>query len=307
MPRCARLKSPESIYHVMCRSISEILLFRDEDDKEYYLNLLSRYEERYKFSIYAYCLMDTHLHLHIDPKGADISKIMHSTNTAYVRYYNKKYKRHGHVFQERFASKILGSEAYNLALSAYIHNNPSDISEYKDKVEQYKYSSYSIYLEARKDLKKIIDKSFIFSLFGVNNETFKKRYAEFISHHREIGCLKKSIEAIEVSRENEYRSERKTIIREYAPSKVIEYISSKVIGASADGENLKIAQKEYRAFCSYVLRVLCGLKYREICAHLCNITLSGCSAMCERGYELSINKEKYKELFRELMNIRNIA
>lgn len=307
MPRRARLKSPESMYHIMCRSVSEILLFRDEEDKEYYLELLVKYKERYKCSIYAYCLMDTHLHLHFDPKGADISKFMHSANTAYVRYYNKKYMRHGHVFEERFVSKILDSEAYHLAVSAYIHNNPGDIEGYKDREEQYKYSSYGIYLGIRIDTKKIIDKSMIFSLFGKNSETFIRKYAEFVTHHRDIGCLKKSIESIKKSQKNEYRSERKTIIREYVPSKVIEYISIKVIGRRCTGRSLKTARKEFREFCGYVLRVLCGLKYREICEHLYNITLSGCSVMCERGYQLSINKEKYKKIFNELMELRVVT
>ena len=116
MPRKAREKSPESVYHIMCRSESEFLLFRDDEDKDYYLDLIKRYTDKYKCSLYAYCLMDNHLHLHLDPKGFDVSKFMHSLNTAYVRYYNKKYQRHGHVFQERFQSKILLTDEYNLIL-----------------------------------------------------------------------------------------------------------------------------------------------------------------------------------------------
>lgn len=71
MGRKAREKYPEAIFHIMCRSESEFLLFRDDDDKDYYLGLLKRYTERYKCSVYAYCLMDNHMHLHFDPKGFD--------------------------------------------------------------------------------------------------------------------------------------------------------------------------------------------------------------------------------------------
>jgi REP element-mobilizing transposase RayT len=84
MPRKAREKYPGAIFHIMCRSISELMLFRDNEDKNYYLRLLKRYKEKYKCSIYAYCIMNNHLHLHLDPKGFDVSKFMHSTNTAYV-------------------------------------------------------------------------------------------------------------------------------------------------------------------------------------------------------------------------------
>jgi putative transposase len=74
LPRKAREKHSEAIYHIMCRSVSEILLFRDNDDRDYYLKLLKRYADKYRCSVYAYCLMSTHLHIHFDPKGYDISK-----------------------------------------------------------------------------------------------------------------------------------------------------------------------------------------------------------------------------------------
>jgi putative transposase len=123
MPRFARIKSPEYIYHVMCRSISEFNLLRDEDDKNYYLTLLKKYNKKFHCKIYAYCLMDTHQHMHIDPQGFDISKYMLCVNTSYVLYYNKKYNRHGHVFQGRYESRVVSNDGYSLAVSAYIHNN----------------------------------------------------------------------------------------------------------------------------------------------------------------------------------------
>lgn len=161
MPRKAREKHPETVYHVMCRSISELLLFQDDEDKDYFLHLLKRYTDKYKCCVYAYCLMDNHLHLHLDPKGFDLSRFMQCLNTAYVWYYNKKYRRHGHVFQGRFESRILGTDEYNLAVSAYIHNNPHDIEGFSNREEGYKYSSYGIYLGIRKDSLKLVDTSFI--------------------------------------------------------------------------------------------------------------------------------------------------
>jgi hypothetical protein len=54
MPRVARKKSPDSIYHIMSKSISEINLFKDDDDKKKYLELLKRYQDIFYFKIYAY-------------------------------------------------------------------------------------------------------------------------------------------------------------------------------------------------------------------------------------------------------------
>jgi REP element-mobilizing transposase RayT len=69
MPRRPREKDSIAIYHIICRSISETLLSRDDEDKDYYLRLLKMYSSKYKCSVYAYCLMDNHLHIHLDQEA----------------------------------------------------------------------------------------------------------------------------------------------------------------------------------------------------------------------------------------------
>jgi hypothetical protein len=244
--------------------------------------------------------MDTHLHIHFDANGADISKYMHSVNTAYVRYYNKKYRRHGHVFQKRFESKILDTDAYNLAVSAYIHNNPKDIEGYWDKEELYKYSSYGIYLGLRQDEYDLVNKSFILGLFGTNgSKSFRKKYWEFVTRQRDIGCLKSSIDNIKTTWENEYRSERQIIVRSKMPEKVIGYILKKL----SQTQDVKVIhyEKDIRAFCVYVLRILCGLNYKQICEYICNVTVSTCSNLCRRGYELLQKGEVFNVTFNEIL------
>lgn len=307
MPRKAREKSEESIYHVICRSVSEYLLFRDDEDKAYYLGLLKRYTEKYKCGIYAYCLMDNHLHLHLDPRGYDISKFMHCTNVAYVRYYNKKYRRHGPVFQDRFESRILDSDEYNLTVSAYIHNNPKDIEGYAGREEEYPYSSYGIYLGKREDKLGLIDKGFIMGIFNTyDEERFAQRYGEFVRQHRDIGTVSKKAERLSKALENEYRSGRKIIHREGVPSKVVSYISDRLMVSKAGGVMVKAKKRlmEYRALCAYTMRVLCGMSYREICESMYNITVSACSNLCSRGYELVKDNIEYGKIFDELMAVR---
>jgi REP element-mobilizing transposase RayT len=67
MPRSARKKASEALYHIMSRSISEVDLFARDEDKHYYLSLLRRYCGKYHASIYAYCIMDNHVHLYLNP------------------------------------------------------------------------------------------------------------------------------------------------------------------------------------------------------------------------------------------------
>ncbi|NLC43129.1 MAG: hypothetical protein GX783_02470 [Clostridiales bacterium] len=307
MPRIARQKHEQAIYHVMSRSLSEILLFRENDDKDYFLKLLKRYSDKYGASVYAYCLMNNHFHIHLDPKGFDISKFMHSLNTAYVRYYNTKYDRHGHLFQERFQSKVLSSDQYNLAVSAYIHNNPKDIPEYSGREEIYPYSSYGIYLNKRLDYHNIIEKTFIMEILQINNiNNFVSVYHEFVRHQRHIDEDSMETLTINVSTEveNEYISGRGVIIRGVSPDKVISYISKQLGFAQ---QNIAWKGKRelipYRAFCAYVLRVLGGMSYREICQHMHSITTTCCSRLCDIGFELLNRGDNvYSEMFDELIS-----
>lgn len=308
MPRKAREKYSEAVYHVMCRSISELLLFRDDDDKDYYLSLLKRYADKYKCSIYAYCLMDNHLHLHLDPKGFDLSRFMHCLNTAYVWYYNRKYQRHGHVLQGRFESRILDTDEYNLTVSAYIHNNPHDIEGFSGREENYKYSSYGIYLGIRSNTLKLVDMSFLMQLFNITNKfKFAQKYFAFVSHQRDVGSFHTLKKTLSSALENEYVSGRKVILRDLPPAQAISFISGKLMIAPKLGLGTKNSKKliHFRALSAYILRVLCGLVYKDICKNLGNITISGCSRLCSKGYALlSSGTPFYINLFDELISCR---
>lgn len=131
MPRSARIKYSDSIFHIMVRSIPEVPLFKEVSDKELYFYLIQKYQKQYNFKVYGYCLMGNHGHLIIDANGADISKIMHGINFSYAQKFNGIHKRRGHLFQDRFKSKIIKDDKYIITLSTYIHNNPKDIAGYE--------------------------------------------------------------------------------------------------------------------------------------------------------------------------------
>lgn len=180
MPRSARKKSEKYMYHFMSRSISEIDLFKNDDDKNHYLRLLKNYKDKFQCRIYAYCLMTNHVHVFIDTQGFDISKFMLCLNTAYVCYFNKKYKRHGHLFQGRFTSTVINNDLRALRLSAYIHNNPKDIITYSEKEDVYPYSSYRIYIGKGKDKLDILDTKYILFLFNINVSIAMKQYRNYV-------------------------------------------------------------------------------------------------------------------------------
>jgi len=288
------------MYHIMSRSISEVNLFNRDEDKRYYLLLLKRYCDKFHASIYAYCLMDNHVHLYINPNGADISTFMHSLNSAYVAYFNRKYKRHGHLFQGRFASTIVDSLAYSLTLSAYIHNNCKDIPEYHGREEQYPFSSYGIYLGIRKDKEDLVDTSFILRHFSENIVNARKKYELFVEAMKDTGIIKEiDAEIFKAYLDNEYRSEKKFIVRDKNPEELLGRVCE-ILGhdrATSLYAKYRREKTSLRAFAAYVMRVLCGCTYKEICRHIGNLSLSGVVRLTGIGYRLCIQNEQYQKAF----------
>lgn len=299
MPRCARLKAPACTYHIMVRSISEVALYKEDIDKEKYLKILKKYQDLFLFKVYAYCIMNNHAHFIIYANGADISKIMHGINQSYAQYYNRKYGRHGHLFQDRFKSKIVKDESYLISLSGYIHNNPSDIYEYSEHVEKYPYSSLGIYLGINKDVFGIIDSAFILKLFSKEIIRGRKLYSQFISSCTDINNLPEVEFANDIT---EYRSQKSIIIREYNNDDIASYISEKM-GFKKMAVNIKGCRNITLTRALYVvfMRSFCDMKYKEICKVVGNITQSRASKLCSIGIDNMQTNEKYRKIMIELI------
>lgn len=294
MPRNARLKSEEAIYHIMCKSISEVNLFRDTEDKEKYIFLLKKYKKLYDVKIYGYCLMDNHSHLLVDANGADISKVMHGINFSYVMYFNNKYGREGHLFKDRFKSKIVDSDRYLRTVSLYIHNNPTDIGEFKDNPEKYTFSSLGIYIGKRRDHFNLVDYGFILSFFGKDLKAARKIYYSLV-----LGCNDEKLkEEYEFKNEKaEYNSVRKILVRNFSPQEIIEFISAK-LNISKFHLNMKYSRKLVgaKALTVVLMRSLCNFKLSDISSTLGNITQSRVSRLSTIGIELIGTDKKFENI-----------
>ena len=124
MPRRARQRSSTDIYHVIIRGINKQQIFYDEEDYEYYIYLLNRFRRMSQYDIYAYCLMGNHIHLLIKAPGEPVGKIFQRIGASFVYWYNLKYQRVGHLFQDRFKSEAVESERYFMTVLRYILRNP---------------------------------------------------------------------------------------------------------------------------------------------------------------------------------------
>ena len=146
MPRKARELSPTGIYHIINRGINREAIFLDERDFSKYLSLLKRFSSEGSYEILAYCLMENHIHLlmnlHDDPPGIFIKKI----SVSYSAFFNRKYKRTGHLFQDRFKSIAVEDVRYLLTVVQYIHNNPEKAGVCS--ADKYKWSSFGEYVNS---------------------------------------------------------------------------------------------------------------------------------------------------------------
>lgn len=173
MPRIARVKSQSKIYHIMIRGINKQDIFFDKQDYLKFLKEVKKTKEKYKYKIYAYCLMPNHVHLEIHDLNNCIENIMRSLGISYSSYFNKKYERVGHLFQDRYLSKVVETEKYLLDLQRYIHQNPQKARI--SSVEDYEWSSYKDYIYGYG----VTDTSYIMKKFSNSKE-------EFIRFNQEI-------------------------------------------------------------------------------------------------------------------------
>ena len=120
MPRTARKKSNSGIYHIMLRGINRQIIFEDDEDRVKFIATLKHYKQKCGFNVFAYCLMDNHVHLIIKVNNESLESIMKRIGVSYVYWYNWKYKRSGHLFQDRYKSEVIEDDSYLLVLSRFL-------------------------------------------------------------------------------------------------------------------------------------------------------------------------------------------
>lgn len=145
MARQARKKSESGIYHTMLRGINQQNIFEDSADYRFFLQAVQECKEFCNVELYAYCLMGNHVHLLIKTLDDGLDSFFRRLAGKYVYWYNVKYQRVGHLFQDRYKSEPVDSDAYFLTVLRYIHQNPVKAGISKT-VDRYPYSSYSEYI-----------------------------------------------------------------------------------------------------------------------------------------------------------------
>ncbi|WP_110953928.1 transposase [Anaerosinus massiliensis] len=184
MPRKARAKSETGIYHLMCRGINKQNMFEDEEDKQRFLETLAHYKNLSGYTLYGYCLMDNHVHLLIKENKETIDQVIKRISSSYVYWYNQKYQRCGHLFQERYKSEVVETDEYFLMVLRYIHQNPVKAGISKN-IGRYLWSSYNNYVA----MKGIADIEYALKYFSNNKTEAIKLFIEYTNENNEDECL----------------------------------------------------------------------------------------------------------------------
>lgn len=182
--RTSREKSESGIYHIMIRGINKQTIFQDDEDRVKFIRVLEQYRDMEVYKIYAYCLMDNHVHILIKEDEHDISSAMKRISASYVFWYNKKYERCGHLFQGRFRSEPVNSQGYLLTVLRYIHRNPLKAG-IVGNLEDYKWSSYCGLVNKAS----IIDKDFVLGLFSNDLESAIENFKDFHKEANDDECM----------------------------------------------------------------------------------------------------------------------
>lgn len=145
MARKKRERSKSGIYHIMLRGIDKRNIFMDDEDRDRFLQTLLKAKQVGGFSLYAYCLMDNHVHLLIK-ESEEIGNSIKRITVSYVQWHNNKYGRTGHLFENRYKSEVVESENYLLMVARYIHQNPVK-ANMTNSPAKYIWSSYNKYID----------------------------------------------------------------------------------------------------------------------------------------------------------------
>lgn len=187
MPRHARLDTRGALHHLMLRGINKSDLFVDDLDRKKFLDRLGQVIEEGKCTVYAFALMSNHVHLLVRSGKLGISAVMRKLLTWYAIYFNRRHRRTGHLFENRYKSILCEEEPYFLELVRYIHLNPVRAGLVTDVagLDSYPWSGHHIIVG--KDAAPWMDRDFTLLLFGTTKRKAHAAYKSFISAGASMG------------------------------------------------------------------------------------------------------------------------
>ncbi len=181
MPRRSRIDAAGALHHVMVRGIERGAVFRSNADRNHFLERLGEILQETKTLCYAWALIPNHFHLLLRTGPVPISTVMRRLLTGYALWYNRRHRRQGHLFQNRFKSILCQEDVYLLELVRYIHLNPvrARLVEDLDGLDRYSYSGHGVLMGKVKNLWQ--DTQGVLGMFGEKLGAARRAYRSFVA------------------------------------------------------------------------------------------------------------------------------
>ncbi|MDP3296251.1 MAG: transposase [Thermodesulfovibrionia bacterium] len=178
MARPLRIEYDGALYHVTSRGNERKLVFKDDTDRNIFLDTLHKVTQRYNWLCHAYCLMNNHYHLVIETSDGNLSKGMRQLNGVYTQTFNKRHKRVGHIFQGRYKAILIQKESHLLEVCRYVVLNPVRAKAVTD-AKEWRWSSYRATCGIDK-LHPCLTTDWILGQFTKQKRPAEKKYKEFV-------------------------------------------------------------------------------------------------------------------------------
>lgn len=181
MPRKARIYAPGCLHHIICRGIERRKIFRDDTDRNRFLQRLGMVLPKTRTQCYACALIPNHFHLLLKTGSESISDVMRRLLTGYAVTFNRRHRRYGRLFQNRYKSILCQEDTYLLELVRYIHLNPLRAGIVIDlkELNKYPYSGHCAVLGRCRVTWQ--DTDYVLKFFNEKKVTARKRYKEFVA------------------------------------------------------------------------------------------------------------------------------
>ena len=187
MPRQPRLDVPGTLHHVIVRGIERRKIVDDDRDRNSFIERVAELSTDLETPIYAWALMKNHAHILLRSGPGGLPNFMRKLLTGYAVYYNKRHKRHGHLFQNRYKSIVCEEDSYFRELVRYIHLNPlrGNLVEQMKELDKFEWCGHSSILGKRGNDWQDIE--YVLAWFGDSKWEAKHNYHHFVEKGVSLG------------------------------------------------------------------------------------------------------------------------
>jgi REP element-mobilizing transposase RayT len=187
MPRKSRIDAAGALHHIIARGIDRGKIFQDPTDKRNFLKRLAEILKGTETHCYAWALIPNHFHLLLRTGNEPVATVMRRLLTGHALWYNRRHRRYGHLFQNRYKSILCQEDAYLLELVRYIHLNPlrARLVANLSSLDNYSFSGHSVIMDRRSNDWQ--DTGAVLRLFGEKVSAARRQYRAYVEKGIALG------------------------------------------------------------------------------------------------------------------------